>query len=334
MIEPLRAMLPSFTQSILDFPAHSNFFLIGCSATNFGGKLVTSAWASDHVYNPTKGRYENYVAPPGTPLRSGSVLSDRPPYLVRLRDDMTVESVDDIVIAPSSNKEMESIRLSHGGFDGLKPFEWRGELWCDFYAGGLGSVRFYMARLDGAVLRDGRRLMIPGPARDEKNWMPEVIGDELRYHHHVGMLTTIDGVCSDLGRPDLKGLHGGTQVVDGLAIVHDFRYEGTGRVYRHYFIKFAHDGKPIALSRPFVLYDVEKVEVVCGLAKHPDGKRLVISHGPCLATVDKAEVLDMPWDGVPQPIPATRRPPPSPPRIRTHPQVRGLIPARHGGMKA
>ena len=328
-------MLPSFAQVILDFPAHKDFFLIGCSATNFDGRLVASAWASDHVYNPAKGRYENYVAPPGTPFRaSPTPLSDRPPYLVHLNDDLTIERVDDIVIAPSSNKEMESIRLSPGGFDGLKPFEWRGQLWCDFYAGGYGGVKFYLGRLAGATLVDCRRLQIPGVIRDEKNWMPEVKGDELRYHYHVGMLTTPDGVCSDLGRPDLKNLHGGTQVVDGIAIVHDFRYEDTGRVYRHYFIRYAQDGTPIALSRPFVLTDVERVEVVCGLARHPDGRRLVISHGPCLATVDIEEVMDMPWDGKPQPEPAKRRPPPSPARIRTHPQVRGVIPFRHGGMKA
>jgi hypothetical protein len=317
MIEPLRAILPSFTQVILDFPAHQGFFLIGCSAANFGGKLVASAWASDHVYNTAKGRYENWQPPAGTPFRVGRVLSDRPPYLVQLRDDLSVERVDDILIAPSANQEMESIRLSRGGFDGLKPFEWRGQLWCDFYTGGYGNVKFWMGRLDGATLVDCRRLQSPGPRRDEKNWMPEIDGnDELRYHYKVGVLTDVNGKLTDAGRPDLNNLHGGTQVVHGLAIVHDFRYEDAGRVYRHYFVRFDQDGKPYALSRPFVLADVERVEVVCGLAKHPDGKRLVISHGPCLATVDLDEVLHMPWDGVPQPAPPRRPPPRTPLRVR------------------
>ena len=335
MIEPLRAIIPSFAQVSLAFPAHKDFFLIGCSATNFGGKLVSSAWASDHIYNPGAGRYEHWIAPPGTPFRPGATLSDRPPYLVQLREDLSVERVDDIVIAQSGNPEMESVRRSRGGFDGLKPFEWRGQLWCDFYTGGYGEVKFWIGRLDSAMLVDCRRLQIPGPRRDEKNWMPEIKGDDLRFHYKVGMVTDVNGKLTDMGRPDLHNLHGGTQVVHGLAIVHDFRYEGAGRVYRHYFVRFDQDGKPYALSRPFVLADVERVEVVCGLAKHPDGKRLVISHGPCLATVDLAEVWHMPWDGVPQPVPPHRPPPRTPPRIRNPQRTIGVrLRGPHTGLHA
>jgi hypothetical protein len=241
---------------------------------------------------------------------------------------LSVERVDDIVIAQSDNREMEAIRLSRGGFDGLKPFEWRGQLWCDFYAGGYGGVQFWAGRLDGATLTDCHRLRIPGPRQDEKNWMPEVMGDNLRFHYKVGVLTDVNGNLTDMGRPDLHNLHGGTQVVHGLAIVHDFHYDGAGRVYRHYFVRFDQSGKPVALSRPFVLADVERVEVVCGLAKHPDGKRMVISHGPCLVTVDLAEVWHMPWDGVPQPVAPYRPPPRTPLRIR---DLKTVVLARHRG---
>jgi len=337
MIAPLAEILSSHKRHVLNFPVHTGHFLIGCSCTTFRGRLVASAWANDHIYVPTKARYENYVAPPGTPVRPGYVNSDRPPYLVQLHDDMSIESVEDIVIAPSLNGDMEGIRTNRGGFDGLKPFEWRGQLWCDFYAGGYGSVTFFLARLDGATLRDGRRLTVAGPRRDEKNWMPEVIGDELRYHYKVGILANL---LQDMGTPQFHNLHGGTQVVPfdggGLAVVHDFHYEGAGRVYRHYFVKFDADGKPVALSRAFCLTDVERVEVVTGLARH--NGNLIVSNGPVLDVVSEDEFrAHMPWDGVPQPAVPPRKPPYTPPRIRVHPPLRpGVVrvPTFSRGIKA
>lgn len=328
MIETITQLCPSFTQRQIEFTAHTGYFLIGCSATNFRGKLVATTWASDHIYNQALGRYEQYTGNPNG--RPGNPRSHRPPYLVSLSDNLDVTSVVDI----------HAPQFSPGGVDGLKPFEWGGQLWCDFYTGGYGSVRFFMARIEDGNLVAMRRLALPGPHRDEKNWMPEV-HDGLRYHYDVSTLAHIGDntvKLEDMGRPDFKNLHGGTQVVHGLGIVHDYRYEGPSRVYRHYFVRFGETGKPLALSRPFVLSDVERVEVVTGLAKHPDGKSLVISHGPFVATVALEEVWHMPWDGVPQPVPAHRPPPPTPSRSRPYqiPQIGGVRPRPRvgGGVRA
>lgn len=316
MIETFFQLCPSAQESRIDFPVHTGFFLIGCSFTNFGGKLVGSAWASDHIYNPELARYEQYKGNPNG--RPGNPRSHRPPYLVHLNGDLTVASVCDI----------HAPMFAPGGFDGLKPFEWGGELWGDLYTGGQGSVRFFLARLEplegNTRITDLRQLFTSGPRRDEKNWMPDVQGNgELLFHYDVTRTAHIRQprqpveLITRSDRMDLRTLHGGTQVVFGLGVVHDFRYdESGGRVYRHYFVRFNAWGEPIKLSRPFVLHDVERVEVVTGLANHPDGQSLVLSHGPNVVKVDIADVLQMPWDGVPQPAPPHRPPPPAPSRSR------------------
>jgi len=305
---PLAALCPSFKQRMIDFPAHQDFFLIGSSVTTFKGKLVGAFWASNMVYDPRTAKYVRYVAPPGSRSRPGIPTSHRPPYLVTLSDCFAVEDVQDIIFAQTVDPLAEKFRHSRAGFDGPKPFEWRDQLWMDFYAGREGrDLNFFLSRLDGAAITEVHQLAPRGARRgDEKNWMPEVIDDALRYHYRLGMLIDLTGLEYVVGRQDWTSINGGTQVIPfnggGLAIVHDFHFgrDTPGRQYRHYFVKFDRSGAPIALSEPFCLYDVEKVEVVTGLALHPDNCRAVISHGPFVADVSLDDIRAMQWNGEPQ----------------------------------
>lgn len=326
MIRPLAELCPSFKHHVLDFPVQTDFFLIGGSVTTFARRLVGAFWASNMYYEASIAKYLPHVAPPGTPFRPGRAASHRPPYLVTFDDNLLVQKVEDITFATSNDPRMEKFRTSPAGFDGPKPFEWRGELWMDFYAGREGrDLNFFLSRLDGAQIVEVRPLAPLGVRRgDEKNWMPETDGNMgLRYHYRLGKLIDIGGAENIVGRQDFSGVNGGTQVIPfeggGLAIVHDFHFgqRTPGRKYRHYFVKFDSRGAPLALSTPFVMVDVEKVEVVTGLALHPDRARVVIAHGPFLDVVSLDDIRALPWDGVPQAAA-------SPHRARS-PRVRPII---------
>lgn len=307
MTRRLSEFLPSYVEHRIEHSVDPNYFLVGCSATDFNGALIAVTWASDQYLDIDTDTYKAW--PPGTTRRPATAEKDkRPAYLMRLSDDFAVVSVEQLV--PGTG-DADNIRRH--GFDGTKPFAWRGELWADLYCN-RNPVRFYLARINGRRLDDVHNLA-PHSSVSEKNWMPEVIGDALRFHSRPGELVDTNANYTVVeSRPDLAHMHGGSQVIQyqdhynlcGLGIIRDFETDGDalGRKYRHYFIKFAADGRVLDLSQPFI-FNREGVEICTGLTYHPDGKRLVISHGAVLATITLDDFRNMKWGG--QPLSAPRR---------------------------
>ena len=297
----LAEFLPSYTEHRIEYAPDPNYFLVGCSATTFNGALVAVAWGSDQYLDADTNTYKTW--PPGTKRRRSQLERDkRPAYLIHLKDDFSILSATKLV--PGTG---DADNARQHGFDGTKPFVWRDQLWADLYVN-RNPVRFYMARINGHRLDDMKNLAPHSPL-PEKNWMPEVIGDTLRFHSHPGELVdTHENYTVVESRPDLAHMHGGSQVIQyqdcGLGIIRDFHTDGDAlaRKYRHYFIKFAHDGRPTDLSQPFI-FNRDGVEVCTGLTMHPDGQRLVIAHGAVLATVTLDDFRNMPWGGKPLPSP-------------------------------
>ena len=75
------------------------------------------------------------------------------------------------------------------GFEDMRPFVWRGELWCSATVRQLtpeGWCEQVLARIDcpssdAARLTDWRVLRPDGPRQHEIHWMPLVCGDALRF---------------------------------------------------------------------------------------------------------------------------------------------------------
>ena len=75
------------------------------------------------------------------------------------------------------------------GFEDMRPFLWRGELWCSACVRELtpeGWCEQVLARIDTSVadsyrLTDWRVLRPEGPRVHEKNWMPQVVGHKLQF---------------------------------------------------------------------------------------------------------------------------------------------------------
>jgi hypothetical protein len=107
-------------------------------------------------------------------------------FLLRLNADLRVGSAVEILHpldlpSPASDRAL--------GFADVRPFVWRGELWCCASLRELspeGWCEQVLARINCAPsgtarLNDWCVLQPEGPRRHEMNWMPLISGDELRF---------------------------------------------------------------------------------------------------------------------------------------------------------
>jgi hypothetical protein len=81
---------------------------------------------------------------------------------------------------------------------------------------------------------------------------------------------------------------------DGGQRNHEISLRDNQRYYQHRFVWFDHNACLGGMSRPF-FFNHKGIEFAAGLARHPDGKRLLVSYGVAdreawVATVDAGEV--------------------------------------------
>lgn len=197
------------------------------------------------------------------------------------------------------------------GFEDPRPIFWRGDLWCVCSTRQLnteGRSEMVLARITEETtgeyrLTDWRILRSAMPVRWEKNWMPQVVADQLRFVYAldpVRMLTEIGEVALEqTPHVAADSFRGGTQLVplDGgwLMVIHEWQILKTRRHYFHRFVWLDADHRLKRLSRRFYFRRVAS-EFAAGLALHPDENRLVIAfgtddHDPVLGIVDVADVL-------------------------------------------
>ena len=195
------------------------------------------------------------------------------------------------------------------GFEDPRPFVWRNGLWCASSVRQLNPearAEMVLARIDEqpdrCTLRDWRVLASGLPARWEKNWMPQVVGDELRFVCTVDPIRIVREagvvVCDEPAPVAAENFRGGSQAVvfDGgwLMITHEAEVVNHRRRYFHRFIWLDGDNMLRRLSRRFYLRQLG-YEFVAGMAWHLDGQHLVISFSvhdtdACLAVVSVNDV--------------------------------------------
>jgi tetratricopeptide (TPR) repeat protein len=196
------------------------------------------------------------------------------------------------------------------GFEDPRPFVWRDQLWCVAATRQLNEearAEMVLARIDESqpgrcALTDWRVLASGLPVRWEKNWMPQVVGDELRFVCTVDptRVLTEAGIVlrDDAAAVAAEDFRGGSQAVpfdDGwLMVIHQAEVVNHKRRYLHRFIWLDGDNIFRRLSRPFYLRQVG-YEFVAGMAWHSDGIRMVISFSvhdaePHLAVVAATDI--------------------------------------------
>lgn len=196
------------------------------------------------------------------------------------------------------------------GFEDPRPIIWRGGLWCISSLRQLnpdGRAEMVLARIAEVaqgkkVLTDWRVLVSGMPVQWEKNWMPQVIGDELRFIYSVGPTRILseagDVLVQEAPSIAVENFRGGSQAIpfDGgwLMVIHEWEVVGRVRRYFHRFIWFDENNRLSRISRRFFFQRIAS-EFVAGLAWHVTGDRLVVSfgiddHEPTLAVVQASDV--------------------------------------------
>lgn len=307
----LAQALPSFVERALNFPTPENFIATNASvAVSIYGNIYAIVNVIDHYLGE-----EGYFVPLSAwhnPRKAATNLT----YLVELTPDLSVKWAVEMAIETTPTPPWD-----WRGFECPRLFSFMGAMFmtgCSSGTGDTPGAKFYMGRIDGGTIKDIRCLEPENPEHAEKNWMPEVVGDELRFHYRLGTLLDSDGklLWKTGGLSFLGDLHGGTPVIpytgterphEGgtLCIVHGYHpVPGTYRkVSRQHFVRMDQDGVPRGISPAIEFGSDSRLEIATGMAYHPDGKRLIVSYGranadelmphqerPFLATFDIAEL--------------------------------------------
>jgi FkbM family methyltransferase len=196
------------------------------------------------------------------------------------------------------------------GFEDPRPFFWRGDLWCLSSVRQLnadGRAEMVLAHVaqnpDGHnVLTDWRVLASAMPVQWEKNWIPQVFGDELRFIYSLDPTRILsesgDVLLQERPSVAVENLRGGSQAIafDGgwLMLVHEWQVLRTRRHYFHRFVWLDENNQLRRLSRRFFFTRIAS-EFAAGLTCHVTSDRVVVSfgiddHEPTLAIIDAQDI--------------------------------------------
>jgi len=300
-IESAAKIMPSFAPRQVGFVPPDGYLPTNPSITREGDEIVLVQRAVNYVIDPAvpEDDERRYVTKDGASVRTRN-------FLLRLDGGLAVQSSREILPPADLPEPAWPMVL---GFEDMRPFPWRGGLWCISCVRELSREGWYeqaLARIDegGATcsLADWRVLRPEGPQRHEKNWMPRVAGDALQFVYLCDPTRVVDDEARTVAEavPPIQAadFRGGSQLIafDGgwLALVHQARVRGGQRHYRHRFVWFDEELKLRGVSRQF-FFATRGVEFAAGLVWHPDGERLMISYGvddsqAWIATVDGEDV--------------------------------------------
>ncbi|WP_018322525.1 tetratricopeptide repeat protein [Bradyrhizobium sp. WSM2793] len=273
--------LPSFKAQQIDFCPPDGYLPLNPSVTRLGDQLFVAQRAMNYV---TTENGLQYRRPEGQPFITRN-------FLLRLNTDLSVRSTAEIL--PPKDLPPPAFPLVLG-FDDIRLFSWRGDLWGSASAKELspeGWREQILARLEPEGectyrMVDWRKLEADGPKAHEKNWMPQVQGEDLRFIYLCDptRVVAFDGHTIQESVAEISAEHfrGGSQLVpfDGgwLALIHVQVHAEQRRFYFHRFVWFNCSNHLAGVSRPFY-FKRKGVEFAVGMAWHPDQERLFISFG-------------------------------------------------------
>jgi len=212
-------------------------------------------------------------------------------YLLRLDPQLNPEAWSQIL----PPRDMPAPRYSPvRGFEDARLFAWHGSLWCSSTVRELspdGWCEMVLGRIDNPLtdacaLTQWRVLQPEGPRLHQKNWMPRVEGDALKFIYSVDPTRVVDDRGRTLAEaaPDvaLEHLRGGSQAIDfdggALALTHETSLLHGRRIYLHRFVWFDQTMTARSVTAPFYFNGLG-IEFAAGLAWHPAAQRLIVSFG-------------------------------------------------------
>jgi glycosyltransferase involved in cell wall biosynthesis len=296
-LEPLSKHCPSFTPHRLADP-DPVWKSLNPSVTRLGDKIVTTIRTVNYKITP-EGRYQ---IPGGAdaPIITRNILAELDPETLL---PTVTYAIDNPLNWPTTPAFPLVI-----GFEDMRIFEcYGGQLWFNACVRELNAEGYceqvlgHIVPYNGAFRVAHWEVMRPEVRTYEKNWMPFVDKDAISFYYRL------DTVVDSRGqRPIVRPLNvaanhmsGGGQIIPfnggTLAIVHEANaLPGRAtRYYQHRFVWLV-DDVVHWISKPFFFHERE-IEFAAGLAKHPDGRRLMISYGrrDCeawIATIDAEEL--------------------------------------------
>jgi glycosyltransferase involved in cell wall biosynthesis len=298
-LKPASAIMPSFTARPVGFTPPDGYHPSNPSVARLGDEILLL----QRAVNFTLSESGEYRTPNGAPCHTRN-------FLLRLDAELSTQSSSEIL--PPGDMPEPAFREVQG-FEDARLFAWRKKLWCIACVRELtpeGWCEQVLARIDESSpgscrLTDWRVLRPQGPRRHEKNWMPQIAGDALQFLYLCDPTRVVDETArtvADTTAPiAAERFRGGTQAIafDGgwLALVHEVSERDKSRYYQHRFVWFDAQSQLQRVSRPF--YFIKNgVEFAAGLARHPDGKRLLVSFGigdneAWIATVQAGEARQL-----------------------------------------
>jgi tetratricopeptide (TPR) repeat protein len=246
-----------------------------------------------------------YVTPPEDMVRDEGRWKGW--QIIRTRNflldlDVDLQTTDAVELVDKTGDARTSYSVH--GFEDARLFTWKDTWWasatvCDFTEDGRREIALLQIADDGSVTR-AEALRGPWSANAQKNWMPLVDGDAVKFIYatsldgDVGSTTIFDLVeASDpearprytIQPPDGAAyghgrLRGGSQAVrvEGgwIFIVHDVAFPGgKGRMYLHRFVFLDDKLRLVSMTDPFY-FEKLGIEFCAGLAIV--GDKLVASY--------------------------------------------------------
>lgn len=214
-------------------------------------------------------------------------------YIMRLDDDLSVQSVEEILPPENLPKPLYEPVI---GWEDCRLFFWRGEPWCTATVRELNTEGYCEIVLSRVVdAGNGKRrfadykVITPRftERQHEKNWMPMVVGDDLFFLYSSDPIRVIDYegnlVSSKVAHVASDSFRGGGSLVefDGgwLALIHESHgMPDWKRRYMHRWAWYDSLGRLSRYSEAFYIKDLG-IEFAAGLAKHPRTGEIVASFG-------------------------------------------------------
>lgn len=294
--EPAQALMPSLELRSLSIAALDGFKAGNLSILRDKDGFILAARAINYELLES-GRYDLH----GDASFRSRVL------LLNLDGDFAITSAAEVhepdnMPPPQNHKYL--------GFEDPRLFLWHDDLWCVCSVCQLntdGRAEMVLARIDRNcadrfIFTDWRMLASGMPPQWQKNWMPQVVGNDLRFVYSLDPTRVISEsgtlVLQETAEIAVENFKGGSQAIsfDGgwLMVVHEWELINGRRHYLHRLVWLDENHRLCRLSRRFFFKRVA-VEFASGLAWHVDGKRLVISYSvddrePFLATVDAGDI--------------------------------------------
>jgi glycosyltransferase involved in cell wall biosynthesis len=299
-LKPLSHWVPSFAASEIVLPPKEGYKYMNPSVVTMDGRLFVNVRKVNYEINH-EGQYIVHGL-------DGSIIEGKPideMHPIVTENIFAALDYDDLSVIKHHTAPLEQIAEAPyklvQGYEDIRLFVWDGFLYgsaCVRERNPGGMCEQYLVPMEGGPAR-----LVPGPdkGRHEKNWMPFIEGDQLRFMYDLCTVVDYEGnVKSRMQHSlfDLSHLRGGSQLIpfyDGwLALVHEAWINDNKRCYWHRFVWFDMCMNPVYVGLPFVFHD-KVIEFAAGMCWHPDGKRIVISYGredkaAWIATVDALEL--------------------------------------------